>query len=42
MMLRRTSVSPMANAKFAGKMAKETYDIAMGKSEREPDRNQRN
>ena len=38
MMLRRTSISPMANAKFAGKMAKESYDIAMGKSERAPDR----
>lgn len=38
MMLRRTSISPMANAKFAGKMAKESYDILMGKSEREPDR----
>ena len=38
MMLRRTSVSPMANAKFAGKMAKESYDIVMGKSERAPDR----
>ena len=34
MMLRRTSISPMANAKFAGKMAKEGYDIALGKSER--------
>ena len=38
MMLRRTSISPMANAKFAGKMAKEGYDIALGKSERAPDR----
>ena len=28
----------MANAKFAGKMAKEGYDIALGKSERAPDR----
>ncbi|MEO1187770.1 MAG: class II poly(R)-hydroxyalkanoic acid synthase, partial [Pseudomonadota bacterium] len=38
MMLRRTSISPMANAKFAGKMAKESYDIVMGNSERAPDR----
>ena len=32
MMLRRTSISPMANAKFAGKMAKESYDIIAGNS----------
>ena len=38
MMLRRTSLSPMANAKFAGKMAKESYDIIAGKSERSPER----
>ncbi|MEL7042595.1 MAG: alpha/beta fold hydrolase [Pseudomonadota bacterium] len=38
MMLRRTSLSPMANAKLAGKMAKESYDIVLGKSERAPDR----
>ena len=37
MMLRRTSISPIANAKFAGKMAKESYEIVMGKSERAPD-----
>lgn len=37
MMLRRTSISPIANAKFAGKMARESYDIVMGKSERAPD-----
>jgi polyhydroxyalkanoate synthase len=38
MMLRRTSISPVANAKYAGKMAKEGYDILAGKSERAPDR----
>ena len=38
MMLRRTSISPTANAKLAGKMAKESYDILLGKSERAPDR----
>lgn len=38
MMLRRSSVSPMANAKLAGKMAQESYDIVTGKSERAPDR----
>lgn len=37
MMLRQTSISPIANAKFAGKMAKESYDIVMGQSERTPD-----
>lgn len=38
MMLRRTSISPKANAKFAAKMAKESFDIARGKSERAPDK----
>ncbi len=38
MMLRKTSVSPMATAKYAGKMAKESFEIALGKSERAPDR----
>jgi len=36
MMLRRTSISPIANAKFAGKMAKESVQIISGKSERKP------
>ena len=38
MMLRRTATAPMANTKYARKMAKETYDIALGKSERSPER----
>jgi len=38
MMLRRTATAPMANAKYAKKMAKESYDILMGKSERGPER----
>ncbi len=36
MMLRRTSFSPIANAKFAGKMAKDAVQIIAGKSERAP------
>ncbi len=38
MMLRRSSISPMANVKLTRKMAKESYDIVTGKSERAPDR----
>ena len=38
MMLRRTATAPTANAKYASKMAKESYDIMLGKSERAPDR----
>ncbi|GAB5457166.1 MAG: class II poly(R)-hydroxyalkanoic acid synthase [Henriciella sp.] len=38
LMLRRTSISPRANIKYGAKMAKEGFDIAIGKSERAPER----
>ena len=37
MMLRRTSTSPKASARLAGKMAKESIEIVRGKSDRTPD-----
>ncbi|PHS21854.1 MAG: class II poly(R)-hydroxyalkanoic acid synthase [Robiginitomaculum sp.] len=37
MLLRRTGTSPKATAKYAGRMAKESVEIALGKSERAPE-----
>ncbi len=37
MLLRRTGTSPVASAKYAGRMARESLDIVLGKSERAPD-----